>query len=156
MSASATPSVRNAPRFVPRSNGRNSLWNAVGLPERGPALHEAVREGVPYRVFERLIKATGFSQRALCNISGIARGTLQRRARAGRFNQSEGDRLYRIAEVYCAAVDLHRGDERAAGDWLSRPAKGLGGARPIDQLQTMVGTEQVLDLIGRIEYGVLT
>lgn len=156
MAASVPASVPELPRYVPHSDRATSLWRVIGLPERGLALQAALREGVPYHVFERLAEATGFSQQGLRGIAGIARSALQRRAREGRFSQAEGDRLYRIAEVYSAAVELHGGDKGTARDWLSRPAKGLGGTRPIDMLQTMLGSEQVLDLIGRIEYGVLT
>ncbi|MDN5870207.1 MAG: DUF2384 domain-containing protein [Nitrococcus sp.] len=150
---SATPEL---PRYVPDGHDVATLWHIIGLPERGLALQAALSEGIPYHVFGRLAQTTGFSQQQLREATGIARTTLQRRQREGRFSQAESDRLYRFAEVYAAAVRLYNSDGRAAHDWLSRPAKGLGGARPIDTLQTMLGTEQVLDLIGRIEYGVLT
>ena len=44
------------------------------------------------------------------------------------------------------------------GRWNPRSGRygPLGSARPIDMLRTMLGTEQVLDLIGRLEYGVIT
>lgn len=155
MRESSSFSPADLPHYVPSGNHATSLWRVIGLPERGLALQEALSEGVPYHVFERLAVATRFTQQQLREAAGIARSTLQRREREGRFRQAEGDRLYRVAEVYLAAVRLYDGDARAAHDWLDRPAKRLGGARPIDMLKTMVGTEQVLDLIGRIEYGVI-
>lgn len=141
---------------MPSGDPSTSLWQVIGLPPRGLALQATLREGVRYHVFERLAEATEFSQQQLREITGIARSTLQRRQCEGRFSEAESDRLYRIAEVYVAAVELYGGDGRTAHYWLSLPAKGLGGSRPMDTLQTMQGTEQVLDLIGRIEHGVVT
>jgi putative toxin-antitoxin system antitoxin component (TIGR02293 family) len=38
--------------------------------------------------------------------------------------------------------------------WMSTPVRGLGKC-PIDMLETRVETQAVLDLIGRLENGVL-
>lgn len=147
-------SAAQLPAYVPTPTPAESLWQRVGLPERGQALQAAIDEGLPFIMFERLARETGFTQQQLREIAGIARTTLLRREREGRFTQAEGDRLYRFAAAYQAALRLWADDAGAAHDWLLRPAKGLGGARPVDLLQTMVGAEQVLDLVGRIEHGV--
>lgn len=91
---------------MPSGDHSTSLWQVIGLPPRGLALQAALREGVRYHVFGRLAEATEFSQQQLREITGIARSTMQRRQREGRFSQAESDRLYRIAEVYVAAVEL--------------------------------------------------
>jgi putative toxin-antitoxin system antitoxin component (TIGR02293 family) len=38
--------------------------------------------------------------------------------------------------------------------WLKRPNRGLNGHVPVDLLDTDTGTEQVVELLDRIEYGV--
>jgi putative toxin-antitoxin system antitoxin component (TIGR02293 family) len=43
----------------------------------------------------------------------------------------------------------------AATKWMCSPVRGLGSRRPIDMLCTRVETNAVLDLIGRLERGVL-
>jgi len=48
------------------------------------------------------------------------------------------------------------GSKEAAEQWLSRPAMGLGGQRPIDLLQTVQGAELVNDFLIRLEYSVYT
>lgn len=53
-----------------------------------------------------------------------------------------------------AAVELFEGDRTAAERWLYQGVRGLGGKRPIDVME--VDPEQVLNLIGRLEHGVLS
>jgi len=53
-------------------------------------------------------------------------------------------------------LQLFEGDAESARRWLSEPAKALGGDSPLQHLTTEAGVAQVLDLIGRLEYGVYT
>lgn len=39
-------------------------------------------------------------------------------------------------------------------DWLKSPNAALGGATPLSLLDTDIGTESVMDTLGRIEHGV--
>ncbi len=58
--------------------------------------------------------------------------------------------------VMDAAIALHDGDTGRALQWLLRPARALGGVRPIDHLDSPEHLQAVLDLIGRIEHGVVS
>ena len=49
-----------------------------------------------------------------------------------------------------------QGDRAAAIRWLETPAKALGGKQPSELISTSVGTNAVLDLIARIEHGIIT
>ena len=155
MPTSSSRQTAPLPDFIPRRDAAPSIWKSLGLPERGRALQAAVAAGVPYRVFVRLARVTGLGEQELREVAGIARSTLQRREKEKRFNAAESDRLYRVAEVWEAALMLWNGDVGAAHAWLTQPVKGLGGERPVDLLQTTLGTQQVLDLIGRLEHGVV-
>lgn len=44
------------------------------------------------------------------------------------------------------------GSQDAAESWMSRPAMGLDHSRPIDLLQTEVGSQIVEDFLHRLEY----
>ncbi|WP_249978046.1 type II RES/Xre toxin-antitoxin system antitoxin [Vreelandella olivaria] len=131
-----------------------SIWQFLGIPPRGPQLHEVLREGIPYQVYMKLASAVGLERQELARYVVIAPATLQRRAKAGRFKAEESDRLYRLAEVYTRTVDLFEGDLEQARQWLMKPVRGLGGRRPIEMVSTSAGTEAVFDLIGRLEHGV--
>jgi putative toxin-antitoxin system antitoxin component (TIGR02293 family) len=56
--------------------------------------------------------------------------------------------------IWRAAIALFDGDRTAADKWLHSEAIGLGWQRPIDVMQ--VDSQQVLDLITRIDRGVYT
>lgn len=58
------------------------------------------------------------------------------------------DTLAKATEVFGSVDEAER--------WMSRPAMGLDGQRPIDLLQTVRGTELVHDFLVRLEYGVYT
>jgi putative toxin-antitoxin system antitoxin component (TIGR02293 family) len=136
--------VKKAPDF----------WSLIGIPSRGLQLHEALQSGLSYAVYGKLAEMAGLDKKELAKAAVIAPATLHRRAKAGRFNQDESDRLYRFAEVLKAAADLFEGDMSAANAWLNKPVRGLGGRRPVDMLATSAETGAVLDLIGRLEHGV--
>ena len=52
------------------------------------------------------------------------------------------------------AIELFEGDEDAADYWMSQPARGLGGRKPLDLVSTASGASEVEDLINRLEHGV--
>ena len=61
-------------------------------------------------------------------------------------------RMTAIAE----AVELFDGDQKASAQWLSAPVRALGHKRPNDLLRCEEGVQQVRDIIGRLEHGVIT
>lgn len=141
-------------RYHPPTAKGDDLWRRLGIPSRGARLHEALHRGLPYAVYQRLADAAGLDRKALARITLIAPATLQRRAKGGRFNREESDRLYRFAQLFDAACDLHEGDADAARRWLTAPVVGLGERCPVDMLGTSAEALDVLDLIGRLEHGV--
>lgn len=62
-------------------------------------------------------------------------------------------KTWQLAEVLAQAV-LVMGDAASAQRWLLQPAQGLDGARPVDLLRTLQGTELVTEFLGRLEHGV--
>ncbi len=71
------------------------------------------------------------------------------------FNSEESDRLFRLAAVYKATLDLFEDDTGATRLWLADPVHGLGNRRPLEMLATSAEAQAVLDLIGRLEHGVV-
>lgn len=59
-------------------------------------------------------------------------------------------------ELIKAATDLFAGDEQRAAEWLNMPAKALNGRRPINMTNSDAELRLALDLIGRLQHGVLT
>ncbi len=138
----------------PVSDTGAGFWKAVGIPARGPALHAALQQGIPYATYGKLASAAGLDRKELAKYVVIPMATLQRRAKLGRFKVDESDKLYRFAEVLHAATNLFEGDRDRARHWLLSSVQGLGGACPAEMIATSAGTDAVLDLIGRLEHGV--
>jgi putative toxin-antitoxin system antitoxin component (TIGR02293 family) len=121
---------------------------------KGGALAELVREGLPVKALLLLAERLDLRQAEISEKIGIPKRTLTRRlTQHSRLTAAESDRAVRLAQVYAnAAETLGSGDKAAA--WLKTPNRALRGGRPLDQLDTDPGVREVEDVLGRIAYGV--
>ena len=121
---------------------------------KGGALAELVREGLPIKALLLLAERLDLRQAEISEKIGIPKRTLTRRlTQHSRLTAAESDRAVRLAQVYAnAAETLGDGDKAAA--WLKTPNRALRGGRPLDQLDTDPGVREVEDVLGRIAYGV--
>ncbi len=141
--------------YTPGSFNPTDLLTRLGLPVRGAELHRRLHQGFEYKFSIDLLKHLQITQKEFYAILNFAPATIKRR-KGGRFTTEESDRLYRLAEIFSAAIELFEGDENKARRWLNHPVKGLGGERPVDMAITSAETEAALDLIGRLEHGVFS
>ena len=139
--------------FTPGRPGPTDLLAQLGLPMRGAELHRRLHLGFEYKFSIDLLKHLQITQKEFYAILNFAPATIKRR-KGGRFTTEESDRLYRLADIFSAAIELFEGDEERARKWLNHPVKGLGGERPVDMAITSAETQAALDLIGRLEHGV--
>jgi putative toxin-antitoxin system antitoxin component (TIGR02293 family) len=131
--------------------GRKVLGKAVKTPDE---LAQLVRKGLPASSVSALAERLAMGSMVLSRTLGIPQRTMTRRlSQRTRLTAAESDRAVRLARVYAIAVEMI-GEEEKAVQWLSTPNRALGGERPLDQLDTDVGTRQVEDILGRIAYGV--
>jgi putative toxin-antitoxin system antitoxin component (TIGR02293 family) len=112
------------------------------------------REGLPYQVGEALQDALGLNSRELAELTGMSERTLANRKRSGSFTASESDHLIRITRVYTRTLEFF-GSAPQAVIWLKQPALALDDRTPLSLLDTEVGADAVLRLLGQLEYGVL-
>ncbi|WP_165395069.1 antitoxin Xre-like helix-turn-helix domain-containing protein [Thiomicrorhabdus indica] len=136
--------------------GDSSIWSVAGIPRGGVSLLNEVERGFKHGTVKRVAEYSGVSQQLLIESLGLNRSTYSRRAKAGRLNQDESDKLYRFTEVLSNTIELFEGDKVAAKNWLQSPVKGLGERAPIDMIKTQSGSEMVLQLIERLEEGVFS
>jgi putative toxin-antitoxin system antitoxin component (TIGR02293 family) len=131
--------------------GRKVLGKTIKQPDDLAAL---VRKGLPASSVKVLAQRLDVGSTALSQKLGIPQRTLTRRLRHGsRLTAAESDRTVRLARVYASAVAMI-GDEEKAVEWLQTPNRALRGERPLDQLDTDVGSLEVEDILGRIAFGV--
>jgi len=141
--------------FTPSKPKDLEIWKSIGVPSRGNDLYTAVKTGFDAAVYTRLAKEMDLDAKRLGQVLCISPSTILRRYKGGRFNTEESDKIARATEVLSAATELFEGDRAAALRWLRSPVKGLGNKPPLEMLGTSVETDAVLDLIGRLEHGVV-
>jgi len=106
---------------------------------------------------QRVKAALGLSDVELATAIGLSQKTVSRlRKKApATLGPVPSDRLYRLAAVCVLAREV-LGNEQAAREWLKTPQVGLSRRVPLDLMNTEVGAREVENLLGRIEYGVLS
>lgn len=114
---------------------------------------DRVRAGLPYTVLDSLATRFDLPQAHLVRVLRIPPRTLARRRKEGRLQATESDRLLRVARIATFAEDI-LGEPGKAGRWLLKPNRALGGMIPLDQLDTDLGAQHVVQILGRIGHGV--
>ena len=131
--------------------GRKVLGRAV---KKASDLAHLVRKGLPASSVEALAQKLDLGNTVLSRRLGIPQRTLTRRlSQRSRLTAAESDRTVRLARMYATAVEMIGTAEKAVA-WLHTPNRALGGERPLDQLDTDLGSREVEDILGRIAYGV--
>ena len=112
-----------------------------------------LKQGLPADAFDKLRDRLKVSDNLLSNIVQISKRTLNRRRQDGRLKTDESERVLRVARVYDKALEVFESEEAVEG-WLKKPARGLGYKLPLEYSDTDLGAHEVVNLLGRIEYGV--
>jgi putative toxin-antitoxin system antitoxin component (TIGR02293 family) len=120
------------------------------------SLMRVAAKGLSWQAVKRFLDAIGLTQQAFAEYLDIPERTFARRRETGAFDRKESEQVVRLAEIYEAAQDLFDGDKQATYSWLTKPTRGLGGARPIDFAKSEFGAREVRDLIGRLADGVFS
>jgi putative toxin-antitoxin system antitoxin component (TIGR02293 family) len=117
------------------------------------ALRQCVRQGLPFRAFEAVSENFGLPRLVMGRVLGTPERTLVRRKQGARFEAFESDRLVRLARIAAFAEEV-LGTREKAGRWLQKANRALGGALPIEHLDTDLGTLQVEQVLGRLAHGI--
>lgn len=115
-------------------------------------IHRA-RSGLPFASLAAIGTRFDIPLLTLARLIGLPARTLARRKQERRLRADESDRLLRLARVAAVAEDV-LGAQDKAGRWLQKPNRALGGIVPLDLLDTDLGAEEVVTVLGRIEHGV--
>ena len=91
----------------------------LGLPSRGTRLHDLIREGLPFEFLDRIASLLQVQRGVISTAICKSPPTLSRRAKAGRFNTVERDRLVVLVAVFENALFLFESDVAAATGWMA-------------------------------------
>ena len=98
--------------------------------------------------------ALELEEETLAQRCGMSRSTFYRRKqRKSPFQPAEIDLLERHIAILKQATEVFE-DVAEARLWLQTPQYGLGGAIPLDLIQTTAGFREVEKLLTRIDHGV--
>lgn len=115
----------------------------------------AVRQGLPYSVFESVATQLDMAPQQITQVLGIPLRTLARRKTEHRFTPQESDRLYRLSRTIEQATEV-LGSAEKARRWLKSPNRALGGEVPFDLLDTDIGAHQVEEVLVRLNHGIFS
>ena len=127
----------------------------VGRGVRSPQdLAERVREGLPFSALSAVMEQYGISRDVLCDLLHLSPRNFLRRKEQKRLSPNESDRLYRLARVLAHANRVFE-DQNESADWIQTPNASLGKQQPLTLLDTDIGVQQVDQVLGRIEHGIV-
>ena len=117
-------------------------------------LAERVRGGLPFASLSAVMERYEISRDVLCDILCLSSRNFLRRKEQKRLSPDESDRLYRLARVIAHANRVFEDPDESA-DWIHAPNTSLGKQQPLTLLDTDIGVQQVDQVLGRIEHGIV-
>ncbi len=132
----------------------SKIMRVIGIQTKTtPELIATLRQGLPFEVFTSLQNNLSLSAEALAQLIGVPVRTLNRRKNEGRFKPEESDNLVRIARVLARVQEFFT-DKEAAIKWLKTPELAFDNETPLSLLDTELGAQEVLQLLGQLEHGI--
>jgi len=118
-------------------------------------LYEISRIGLPKQALLHLVTNLNFSVRSMTQLLNITERTIQRKGDSDLLDISTTEQILQVAEVFSRGSEVFGSPENFQ-TWMNTENIALGGKRPIELLPSRYGAQMVLDVIGRIEYGVFS
>lgn len=132
-----------------------TLFSSLGIPSDPLGAHLWIVAGVAPDMIHQLAKWMQSDIGSISRLAGISQGTVARKLRIeAPLSSLQGARVYGVVQALDAVLSLHKNNTARTLSWLHRPAWGLGGVAPAQLLNTPLGVQAVIDLVGRIEHGV--
>ena len=119
--------------------------------------HARVEKGIHLAETAQFGRSIGLTQEELAGLLGVPVRTYQRWLAEPdkKLDSITGGRYYRVVKIIQHAAEL-LGSTPAALEWLRSEQRALGYRVPFELIATEPGAEAVEDLLGRIEFGVIT
>lgn len=118
-------------------------------------LLKLARKGISKKSLLALAKQISLTIEEVASVLHISERTLQRYTPQTLVKTEYADRAIELALLYERGIEV-LGSERAFSNWIKSPNYALGGEIPFNLLDTRIGFTMVLNILGRIEYGVFS
>lgn len=113
-----------------------------------------VRQGLPFQALAVVMEGYGIAREPACRLLHLSHRNFLRRREQGRLSPDESDRLVRLARVLAHANRVFE-DAAESAEWIRTPNTALGRQQPLSLLDTDIGVQQVDQVLGRIEHGIV-
>lgn len=117
-------------------------------------LNHLAEEGLPKQALVIFMQKINLDERRLFSYLDVTRRTIDNYKPRERLRLYISDRLIHLAELYVKGKEIFDSFENFHS-WLNRPSVDLGGEKPVDRIQTRKGIDELLQVLGRIEHGIL-
>lgn len=114
-----------------------------------------MREGLSAKTIEMAAERIGLTKVEISKALVIRGRTLARRKKEAVLSPTESEKLWRLDRVATRAESV-LGSRESALQWLKHPNVAIDGETPLSLLDTDIGGELVMDLLGQIEHGVFS
>jgi putative toxin-antitoxin system antitoxin component (TIGR02293 family) len=111
------------------------------------------RKGIPKSVLITLCKLLDIPLEKMSQLLHVSLRTIQRKTDKDLLNSYTSEQILEIAEVITKGIDIF-GSVEAFNVWMQSDLTALNGKKPLDFLDTSFGTDMLLAILGRLEYGV--
>jgi putative toxin-antitoxin system antitoxin component (TIGR02293 family) len=111
------------------------------------------RSGLPRRTLDAIASRLNITMEKLSDLLHISHRTIQRKSPSDHLSVHVSEQILAIAEVIRRAQEVI-GTDSDIVTWLNSPLAALDDQRPLDLMDTSIGTQLLLRILGRIEYGV--
>jgi putative toxin-antitoxin system antitoxin component (TIGR02293 family) len=117
-------------------------------------LYELSRSGLPKKALLSLIANLNISIRSMALLLNITERTIQRKKDTELLDVTTSEQLLQIAEVFSRGTEVF-GSTEDFQTWVNSENKALGNKKPMEFLCSRFGAQMVLDILGRIEHGIV-
>ena len=113
-----------------------------------------IRRGLPLSSLSYFLKDSKLNQQELSTILQISARTMQRYSNDQMLPSTVSEKLLMLNDLYEKAEYILGGGTQNATNWLRSNVVALGNQRPLDYLDTYEGYNEVMKVLGRLEWGV--
>ena len=115
----------------------------------------AIREGIPYKLFDLIKEITPFNEEDWASFLGISTKSLQRNKMKEDFvfKPLQSEKILELAEVTSLGNSVFD-TETQFYLWLKTPSFALGNLQPIELLKDSYGKEMVVNELNKIDQGI--
>ncbi len=157
MELQSSPKVRKKTKkaVLPFVNSLIILDSCVKPESKMTAIEKMIisKSGVTKKDLVGLKEKSSLDYDKLAKTLSVTRATLINKKPTEKFNASLSERIIGLAEIYSYGFEVFENKEQFNA-WINSPNKALAGKSPYDLLDSQFGREEVMSIIGRIEYGV--